>query len=220
MARKSFFLMLVASAIGVLSLYAATVKKLRVPNVGVQKVSYLYSIIRTNDSRADFILAAKDIATDTQKKRGIHIYEPMTTYECINNPELIAGSVSPNRVVGENDPLKPVYTHIKGLLTDNLNANVDLTSNPNLLNVLKSRLFLTETKANTKLIQKIVSDKNVMGKSMTRDQLIEKYGKLLLSFDLGGYSFFLVDPFPPAARATATSVIYPVVTAVISKWQF
>jgi hypothetical protein len=220
MTRKSFFLVLVAAGVGLLGVYAASVTKLRVPNIGAYKVSDLYNIIRTNDARADFILAVKDIATNTQKKMGFHIYEPMTTYECKNTPELIAGSVSPNRVVGENDSLKPVYTHIKNLLTDNLNANVQLTSNPNLLNVLKNSLFLTETKANTKLIQKVVSDKNVMGKSMTRDQLIAAYGKLLLSFDLGGYSFFLVDPFPPAARATSTSVTYPVVTAVISKWQF
>ncbi|MFA5305836.1 MAG: hypothetical protein WC365_00120 [Candidatus Babeliales bacterium] len=220
MTRKSFLLMLVASAVGAWGLYAATTKKLRIPNVGVHKVSDLYKIIRTNDSRADFILAAKDIATNTQKKMGIHIYEPMTTHECKNKPELIAGSVSPNRFVGEKDPLKPVYTHIKNLLTDNKSANVQLTSNPNLLNVLKRTRFLTETKANTKLIQKVVSHKSVMGKSMTRDQLIAAYGRALLSFDLGGYSFFLVDPFPPAARATSKVAVYPIVTAVLSKWQF
>ncbi len=220
MTRKSFFLMLVAvSAVGVLGLYAA-VAKLRIPNVGVHKVSDLYKIIRTNDQRADFILAAKDIAADTQKKMGIHIYEPMTANECIYNPGIIAGSVSLNRFVGENDPLRPLFVHLRDVLQDNINTNVQLTDNKPLLNALANRLFLTETKANTKLIQRVVSDKKVMGKSMTREQLIQAYGKLLLSFDIAGYRFFLVDPFPPAARATATVVVYPVVTAVMSKWQF
>lgn len=215
MTRKSFFLMLVAaSAVGVLGLYAASVKKLRIPNVGMYKVSDLYKIIRTNAQQADFILAFKDIATNAQKKRGIHIYEPMTADECVNNPGIIAGSFSLNRSVANNK-----FQQLKGVLRSNLNKYVELTSNPNLLKVLAKTRFLTETRTNTKLIQKFVAHKNIMGKSMTRDQLIAAYGRVLLSFDLADYRFFLVDPFPPAATATAQGLTYPVVN-IMSKWQF
>jgi hypothetical protein len=220
MTRQNFLLMLFAAGVGLLGVYTLAAKP-RVPATGIHTVQYLYNTIRSSSQNSDFILAAKDIASSDQQRRGIHILAPMTAQECSNSPGLIAGSVSPNRGVAANHPLKPVFDQLKALLEDNKNTNVTLQKNTPLLNVLANRLFLNDTlstgKPNT-TVQAFV--KKTTGKTMTRAQLVQKYGEMLLSFDLGGYRFFLVDPCPPKAIVTGKNVTYPVLTAVMTKWQW
>ncbi|MFA6263258.1 MAG: hypothetical protein WCW33_01975 [Candidatus Babeliales bacterium] len=220
MTRQNFLLMLLAAGVGLLGVYTLAAKP-RVPATGIHTVQYLYNTIRATDNRADFILAAKDIATSDQQRRGIHIYEPMTAAECVSKPSLIAGSVSPNKAIKANDPLKPVFDQIKNILEDNKSTNVTLQTNTPLLNVLANRLFLNDKLSNGKpntIVQAFV--KKTTGRTMTKAQLVQKYGEMLLSFDLGGYRFFLVDPCPPKAYATGKSVTYPVLTAVMMNWQW
>jgi hypothetical protein len=219
MTRQNFLLLVCAAGVGLFGVYALAAKP-RVPKTGFYTVDGLYGLIKSASELADFSVACKDAASASEQKSGKHTYVPMTAAECESSPSLIAGSISVNnsRAVTKNG---------KSLKASVLNKNrttpVMLQKNSNLLKFLASSnfgLFLSDTKTVKEFVKK------TLGKEMDRNDLVEKYGNLLLSFDLydadskSTYRFFLVDPYPVKARVTAMSVTYPVLTAIISKWQW
>ena len=217
MTRQNFLLMLFAAGVGFLGLHMMTASTITGGKLAVitdytnypqttkpWTVGDLYTYIRQNNPKADFGLLTSD-------SRGRNV---MTADDCINHPEKIGGSAS----VPTCDSRGYGFTQL--LNKKNLKTVITLQRNDQLRKRYEaSSIFLSDTAANAK---KFV--KTEIGKAVPRTKIVDKYFDLLLSFDIYDpsskktYRFFVVDPYPVSAIATAKSAIYPVLTGIIGHW--